>query len=246
MKSIIIEYNKSDPFLFSIYMALQAFGYKVELWNSNKNSIYEIYHKNKPDLIFIQNDPSEKQWKVIINIPYITYGIQDKAKKALLNIPEFHKDQEGFIDPYTYPDVFEDYLFNTDILVSSNFLNDQRKTLQFIDNIVQKSYSLKVIGNTIMPTPYFLTKTNEQEFTAIAKASSFVLASNQIEKLSLINNKIYSCTIDEFDEEVENNIFNKKNKRKIIQDTILNIKTNKRNSDMVLKKIFKAIGINIV
>lgn len=239
---IVIQYDEPCPFLYALYGTLSSIGNHVVLWNS-QISFYQMAQEIEPDIYILYEDTINKYHNLIKDKTYITYGNNDPIGNGRIILQKFNNNI-SFADIINYKDTAEDYELYTDILVSSNFFNKNSKTLLYIDNIFNNTdYKIKCAGNQQIPSVFYVGMTNDQEFMRLAKSSKVVIASNTIERDSLIYRKVCSYTIDE--ELPKNIVRDEPLRRKITKDKRKNIIDNNKTSAHITMKILNSIGLTL-
>ena len=237
---IVIQYDEQCPFLLAVCKILSAINNEVILWQTKTRSIYEMTQQIKPDLLIVSNLQTQ-HWDVIENIPYIVYGDIDLKGKAIAKIPKYVDGETGFVDLVTYRNGFSESALETDILVSSNYFSGDMRLMILMDKIFNKTeFTLKCTGSSVLPTPYFIGACNEQEFMSVAKSAKIVIAANDIERKSLIYNKVYACTVDSFDDKM---VTEEKLRRKRIKEERKEIIDAGRLSTNVVCKLLELINL---
>lgn len=231
---IAIDQEVPTSFFYAVGRVLSEIGDNVYFWNKKEINIYNLVHGNRPDLVII-NIEHQKDIKFLIdnNIKYITYG--SGAAIDYQNVP-------AFVDTISYhPPITEDESYKTDILFSSNFFNGDPSLLSKIDHVFSNTdLKIKCAGNTWIPSPIFIGFANSEEFMKIAKSSKVVVTSCPIEKISLLNSKIYCVLIEELDTTIVNET---KLIRKIVKEEREKISSNCKTSIEYVKTLCNEIGL---
>jgi hypothetical protein len=241
---IVMHNDKPSSFLNSVGKILSVTGHEIVLWNSNQRSFYEMQQQIKPELIFIHGDINIKYWDLVTNIPYVVYDGIDIGGRSLANIPSVNPFKLSFADTLTYRGGFEDGDLGVDILISSNYFYGDTNLLLFADKImIETELSVRAIGNQTMPSPVYIGGCTEEQFISSAKSAKVVLTGDPIERDSLIYNKIFSCTIHEGLDRIQDMVKEEKLRRKTIKELRKAMVDGKKNSATVTMKLLKLINM---
>jgi len=239
--NIVVEHSENNlcPFIISISKVLNAIGHKIIFWNQNHKSIYEMLEELKPDIIIVNNSLKPNYWEIIKNKKYIFYGNHDPINKAIAKITK-----TNLIDLISYPYTFENHIFNTDILFSSNYYQKERDLSRLMDKVFEKTdLRIKYCGHSHIQSPYFAGFLETEEFTKIALCSKIVITTDEIEKISLLNRKIYAILSNELDiEEIDEICKNEKIRKSKLKEERKKIIDN-TNSIEYVANLLENIGL---
>lgn len=238
---IVIQYDYECPFLLAIFHAMSVTNNEVVLWKASKKNVYEMTQQLQPDLLIILDNWNIEHLKVIQNIPYIVYGVVDTLGKAKVMIPTFNDSVEGLADLVTYRSNTLGEEIETDFLISSNFQNQNPKTNMVMETIFQNTnFSLRCCGSSVVPSPYFVGICDVNNFLSIAKRAKIVLVHNNIEKYSLMYNKVYACHINDFSPDLYRLVDNNKLRNLEMKPIRKRVVSHQRNSIEIASRILNA------
>ena len=227
------------PFIIAISKALSMVGHRVVFWNQDQKSIYEMFAELQPDITIVTDQLKPNYWQVLQDKNYILYGTYDPMNKAIARITKTE-----LIDLLSYPNTFEDYSLNTDVLFSTNYYHDDRDFTRVADRIFEKTdLRIKCCGHRYMQSPYFVGVLETEDFTKVALSSKIVITTDEIEKASLLNRKIYAVLPEELSiEDIEAVCKNEKLRKSKLKEARKDIPN--KNSVEFSAELLETIGLN--
>lgn len=237
--NIVIESQELSSFSIAICKVLSSIGHRIILWNQQQKSIYEMMSQLQPDIIIVSKNIKQNYWEILKDKKYIVHDCNDPFDKAITKITTTE-----LIDLISYPNTFENYSLNTDVLFSTNYYDPKKDFLKLADKVfAETNLKIKCCGHKHSQNPYFIGLLETEDFTKVALSSKMVVTTDKIEKISLLNRKIYAVLPDEVDIE---NIFriceNEKIRKSNLKEERKNITT--KNSVEFTADLLEAIGLN--